>query len=88
MTQAGPVKHYFKIRSIEKKEIVRENADGKREKKIVHVLKGGEIGGITIRLNAEEPFKFPVGSVVAASFEITQKTLDESATKLEDDDDD
>ena len=74
------MKLYAKVSSIEKKEIVRENADGKKEKKIVHVLKAGTVDGVRVTLKSDEPKdfrEFPVGSVIAASLTSSQRKLDE-----------
>ena len=71
------MKVYAKISSVEKKEIVSENASGKREKKLLYVAKMSTVDGTRVRVTSEEPFSdFTVGSMVGVSFTIAQAKLD------------
>ncbi len=74
------MKIHAKIRSIEKKEIVSENADGKREKKIVHVAKMDEPDGMRLTLKSDDPFEdlLAVGAAVSITLMLTQARLDET----------
>lgn len=51
------MRFYARVNSIEKKEVVSEDRDGKKVKKLLHLAKLAEIGGIRLRLVSEEPFE-------------------------------
>lgn len=71
------MKIYCRVSSVEKKEIVSEGKDGKREKKNLYIAKMGEIGGMRVTLKAEEPFKeIVVGATIAVNLSTTQGKLD------------
>ncbi len=72
------MKIYAKVSSVEKKEIVSETKEGKREKKMLYIAKMGEIGGMRLVAKSEEPFPalFVVGSVISVSMAATQAKLD------------
>lgn len=70
------VKIYAKVSSVEKKEIVSEDKDGKRVKKIVYVAKMGEVGGMRLAIKSDEPFKeIAVGSVLSVDMKVAQTKL-------------
>ncbi len=79
------MKIYAKVSSVEKKEIVSENKDGKREKKLLYIAKMGEIGGMRLVAKSEEPFPalFVVGSVISVSMAATQAKLNVTPTTKE-----
>jgi hypothetical protein len=71
------MKLYAKISSVEKKEIVSENANGKREKKILHVAKMSTVDGVRIAIKSEEPFReFVIGTVLGVTMTVSQTKLE------------
>ncbi len=78
------MKIYAKVSSIEKKEIMKENAQGKREKKLIHILKAGTIDGITLTLKSDESYwakEFAVGSMLNVNLTMSQKKIEDSESK-------